>query len=86
MSDSPRAALRLHPSIGSTAAIFPIDDVTIDYLRLTGRPDDQLALVDRQAAQLGGREPAIRCKGSTPHERHRRDLASVAAHLQSGAQ
>lgn len=37
----------MSPEFGSTAAIFPIDDVTIDYLRLTGRSDEQLALVEQ---------------------------------------
>src|SRR5690606_13922469 len=36
----------MSPEFGSTAAIFPIDEVTIDYLRLTGRSDEQLALVE----------------------------------------
>src|SRR6201747_56191 len=35
----------MSPEFGSTAAIFPIDDVTLDYLRLTGRSDEQGALV-----------------------------------------
>ncbi|MCU1544619.1 MAG: acnA [Microbacteriaceae bacterium] len=36
----------MSPEFGSTAAMFPIDDVTLDYLRLTGRSDDQVALVE----------------------------------------
>ncbi|MEI3866617.1 aconitate hydratase AcnA [Microbacterium sp. CCNWLW134] len=36
----------MSPEFGSTAAIFPIDEVTVDYLRLTGRSDEQLALVE----------------------------------------
>jgi aconitate hydratase len=36
----------MSPEFGSTAAIFPIDGVTIDYLRLTGRSEQQLALVE----------------------------------------
>jgi aconitate hydratase len=39
----------MSPEFGSTAAIFPIDDVTVDYLRLTGRSDEQLALVEAYA-------------------------------------
>src|SRR5690606_37994735 len=31
---------------GSTAAMFPIDQVTLDYLRLTGRSEEQIALVE----------------------------------------
>ena len=53
----------MSPEFGSTAAIFPIDDETIDYLTLTGRPAEQVALV-RSYAQAQGlwhdpaREPA----------------------------
>ncbi|MEG3615219.1 MULTISPECIES: aconitate hydratase AcnA [Isoptericola] len=43
----------MSPEFGSTAAIFPIDDVTIDYLRLTGRSEDQLALVEAYAKEQG---------------------------------
>jgi aconitate hydratase len=41
----------MSPEFGSTAAIFPIDDVTLDYLRLTGRPEAQVALVEEYAKQ-----------------------------------
>ena len=34
----------MSPEFGSTCAIFPIDDETLDYLRLTGRPAEQVAL------------------------------------------
>ncbi|MCI2958921.1 aconitate hydratase AcnA [Agromyces atrinae] len=36
----------MSPEFGSTAAMFPIDDVTLDYLRLTGRSAEQIALVE----------------------------------------
>jgi aconitate hydratase len=36
----------MSPEFGSTAAMFPIDDVTLDYLRLTGRSAAQVALVE----------------------------------------
>ncbi|MEO6943194.1 MAG: aconitate hydratase [Lacisediminihabitans sp.] len=36
----------MSPEFGSTAAIFPIDDITLDYLRLTGRSEEQIALVE----------------------------------------
>ena len=49
-----RATLgNMSPEFGSTAAIFPIDDVTIDYLRLTGRTDEQVALVEAYAKAQG---------------------------------
>src|SRR6188474_1375653 len=36
----------MSPEFGSTAAMFPVDDVTLDYLRLTGRSEEQVALVE----------------------------------------
>jgi aconitate hydratase len=36
----------MSPEFGSTAAIFPIDDVTLEYLRLTGRSEEQVRLVE----------------------------------------
>jgi aconitate hydratase len=35
----------MSPEYGSTAAIFPIDEETLNYLRLTGRPESQIALI-----------------------------------------
>ncbi|GAA2181656.1 aconitate hydratase AcnA [Leucobacter tardus] len=43
----------MSPEFGSTAAMFPIDDVTLDYLRLTGRPEDQIDLVRAYAQEQG---------------------------------
>ncbi|MCT1366668.1 aconitate hydratase AcnA [uncultured Kocuria sp.] len=43
----------MSPEFGSTAAIFPIDDVTLDYLRLTGRSEDQVALVEKYTKEQG---------------------------------
>lgn len=43
----------MSPEFGSTAAIFPIDDKTIEYLRLTGRSDEQIALVEAYAKAQG---------------------------------
>ncbi len=39
----------MSPEFGSTAAMFPIDDVTLDYLRLTGRDEAAIALVEQYA-------------------------------------
>ncbi|MCH6229634.1 aconitate hydratase AcnA [Microbacterium sp. CFH 31415] len=41
----------MSPEFGSTAAMFPIDDVTIDYLRLTGRDEAAVALVEAYAKE-----------------------------------
>ncbi|MFJ7174912.1 aconitate hydratase AcnA [Streptomyces massasporeus] len=43
----------MSPEFGSTAAIFPIDDETINYMRLTGRSEQQLALVEAYAKEQG---------------------------------
>ena len=54
----------MSPEFGSTAAIFPIDDVTLDYLRLTGRSEENVRLVEEYTKAQGmwhdpGREPAF---------------------------
>ncbi len=60
-----RATLgNMSPEFGSTAAIFPIDQETIDYLKFTGRSEEQLALVEAYAKEQGlwhnpEREPAF---------------------------
>jgi aconitate hydratase len=41
------------PEYGATVAIFPIDEMTLDYLRLTGRDDAQVALVEAYARAQG---------------------------------
>ncbi|AXJ10812.1 aconitate hydratase [Arthrobacter sp. PM3] len=43
----------MSPEFGSTAAMFPIDDVTLDYLRLTGRSEENVALVEAYAKEQG---------------------------------
>ena len=43
----------MSPEFGSTVAIFPIDDRTLEYLRLTGRPREQVALVEAYAKAQG---------------------------------
>ncbi|GAA3830836.1 MULTISPECIES: aconitate hydratase AcnA [Amycolatopsis] len=43
----------MSPEFGSTAAIFPIDDETIRYLKLTGRSAEQVALVEAYAKEQG---------------------------------
>ncbi|MFF6825680.1 aconitate hydratase AcnA [Streptomyces longwoodensis] len=43
----------MSPEFGSTAAIFPIDDETLKYLRLTGRSEQQVALVEAYAKEQG---------------------------------
>ena len=43
----------MSPEFGSTAAMFPIDQVTLDYLALTGRDEKLLALVEAYAKEQG---------------------------------
>jgi aconitate hydratase len=43
----------MSPEFGSTCAIFPIDQETVNYLRLTGRTEQQLALVEAYAKEQG---------------------------------
>jgi aconitate hydratase len=43
----------MSPEFGSTCAIFPIDDATLTYLRLTGRSAQQVALVEAYAKEQG---------------------------------
>ncbi|GAA3288428.1 aconitate hydratase [Arthrobacter citreus] len=43
----------MSPEFGSTAAMFPIDDVTLDYLRLTGRSAESVDLVEAYAKEQG---------------------------------
>nr|WP_202421404.1 aconitate hydratase AcnA [Nocardiopsis alba] len=43
----------MSPEFGSTAAIFPIDDETIRYMRLTGRSEQQVALTEAYAKANG---------------------------------
>lgn len=43
----------MSPEFGSTVAIFPIDEVTLDYLRITGRTDEEVALVEAYTKAQG---------------------------------
>jgi aconitate hydratase len=43
----------MSPEFGSTAAMFPVDQVTVDYLKLTGRPAETVSLVEAYAKAQG---------------------------------
>ncbi|MGH3622925.1 MAG: aconitate hydratase, partial [Sciscionella sp.] len=43
----------MSPEFGSTCAIFPVDNETIEYLRFTGRSDEQVALVEEYTKEQG---------------------------------
>jgi aconitate hydratase len=69
----------MSPEFGSTIAVFPIDEQTIDYLRLTGRTDEQLALVEAYAKEQGlWHDPDAEPRYS---ERLELDLATVVPSL-----
>ncbi|WP_326518576.1 Fe/S-dependent 2-methylisocitrate dehydratase AcnD [Acinetobacter sp. CAAS 2-6] len=54
MSVGDRATIsNMTPEYGATAAMFYIDQNTLDYLRLTGREDAQVALVEQYAKEIG---------------------------------
>jgi len=65
----------MSPEYGSTVAVFPIDQATLDYLRLTGRDEAQVALVEAYAKAQGlWHDPASEPKFSSRLEL---DLGSV---------
>jgi len=69
----------MSPEFGATATMFPIDDETLAYLRLTGRPDERVALVERYAKEQGlWREPV---PGPDFDDVLELDLASVVPSL-----
>ena len=43
----------MSPEFGSTAAIFPIDEVSLDYLRLTGRSEERIRLIEEYTKAQG---------------------------------
>jgi aconitate hydratase len=43
----------MSPEYGATCAIFPVDNVTLQYLRFTGRPDERVALVEAYMKEQG---------------------------------
>jgi aconitate hydratase len=69
----------MSPEYGSTAAIFPIDDETLRYLRLTGRSEEQVALVEAYAREQGlWHDPALEARYTSVLEL---DLSSVVPSL-----
>jgi len=54
MTVADRATIgNMAPEQGSTVSFFPIDDVTLDYLRFTGRPDEMIDLTERYSKEQG---------------------------------
>ncbi len=69
----------MSPEFGATATLFPIDDETLAYLRLTGRSSERVSLVERYAKEQGlWREPG---DGPEFDEALTLDLSSVEPSL-----
>ena len=67
------------PEYGATCAIFPIDAETLRYLRFTGRPDEQVALVEAYAKEQGlWHDPGVTARYS---EHLSLDLSTVVPSL-----
>ena len=65
----------MSPEYGSTCAIFPIDEEALRYLRLTGRSDEQVALVESYAKTQGlWHDPSVETRFS---EHVELDLSTV---------
>jgi aconitate hydratase len=65
----------MSPEYGSTIAIFPIDEVTLNYMALTGRSAEQIALVEAYAKEQGlWHDPQVELRYS---ERLELDLSTV---------
>ena len=69
----------MSPEFGSTIAVFPIDEETVKYLKLTGRTPEQLALVEAYAKEQGlWHDPSAEPRFS---EKLELDLATVVPSL-----
>ena len=69
----------MSPEFGSTIAVFPIDEETTKYLKMTGRDDEQIALVETYAKEQGlWHDPEAEPRFS---ERLELDLATVVPSL-----
>ena len=69
----------MSPEYGSTAAIFPIDDETLRYLRLTGRTEEQVALVEAYCKEQGlWHDPSVEARYTSVIEL---DLSTIVPSL-----
>src|SRR6187402_2150083 len=69
----------MSPEFGSTIAVFPVDEETVKYLKLTGRSEEQLALVEAYAKEQGlWHDPSAEPRYS---EKLELDLATVVPSL-----
>ncbi|UAL31696.1 aconitate hydratase AcnA [Nocardioides rotundus] len=69
----------MSPEFGSTIAVFPVDEQTVEYLKLTGRSEEQLKLVEAYAKEQGlWHDPAAEPRYS---EKLELDLSTVVPSL-----
>jgi aconitate hydratase len=71
----------MSPEFGSTCAIFPIDEETLIYLRLTGRPDEQVRLVEAYAKEQGLWHDPDSAGGTRYSQQLELDLSTVVPSL-----
>src|SRR6266436_4961163 len=71
----------MSPEFGSTCAIFPIDEETLTYLRLTGRPADQVSLVEAYAKEQGLWYDPASVGGTRYSQQFELDLSTIVPSL-----
>jgi aconitate hydratase len=71
----------MSPEFGSTCAIFPIDEETLTYLRLTGRPAEQVSLVEAYAKEQGLWHDPASDGGTRYSQKFELDLSTIVPSL-----
>ncbi|HXL19793.1 MAG TPA: aconitate hydratase AcnA, partial [Streptosporangiaceae bacterium] len=71
----------MSPEFGSTCAIFPIDEETLTYLRLTGRPAEQVSLVEAYAKEQGLWYDPASVGGTRYSQQFELDLSTIVPSL-----
>jgi aconitate hydratase len=71
----------MSPEFGSTCAIFPIDEETLTYLRLTGRPAEQVSLVEAYAKEQGLWYDPASVGGTSYSQQFELDLSTIVPSL-----
>src|SRR5713226_5509671 len=71
----------MSPEFGSTCAIFPIDEQTLTYLRLTGRPREQISLVEAYAKEQGLWYDPASVGGARYSQQFELDLSTIVPSL-----
>ncbi|HEX9520785.1 MAG TPA: aconitate hydratase AcnA [Streptosporangiaceae bacterium] len=71
----------MSPEFGSTCAIFPIDEETLTYLRLTGRPAERVSLVEAYAKEQGLWYDPASAGGTSYSQQFELDLSTIVPSL-----